>query len=267
MLMFGNRRNSMTAIADLDGAKLAYTDVGTGIPLLCLHGGMGIDSHSLRVPGILELIDHRIRLVIPDQRGHGRSGRSPEADCTHATWASDARGLAQHLGWSRFAMLGHSYGGFLALEYAVRWPESLTHLVLVATSAGPVRIGTRVLGGDSEVREHFRQIWPLLFVGNDKHWALFDTLGFSVEPYNAAFARELPVYDLRDRVAELDVPMLLLVGDGDGYRPQMEWLASHAKRASLVVFDRVGHFPFIEARDEFVGAVTSFLRANVQTAA
>jgi proline iminopeptidase len=123
--------------ADVNGVNLAYWDAGDGVPLLCLHGGMGIDSGSLRVPGILDLARRGIRLIIPDQRGHGLSSRNSQRDYTHATWAGDAHALAAFLGLPRIALLGHSYGGFIALEYAIRWPESLTHLILVATSAGP----------------------------------------------------------------------------------------------------------------------------------
>jgi pimeloyl-ACP methyl ester carboxylesterase len=249
----------MTAIADVNGTHLTYLDIGSGIPLLCLHGGMGVDSQSLLVPGILKLATRGIRLVIPDQRGHGKSSRGSLADYTHQTWATDARELVRHLRLSKVALLGHSYGGFLTLEYAVRWPESLTHLVLVATSAGPVRAGTRTFASEAELRQHFRQVWPLFFAGEDKHWPLFDAIDFSQEPYNAAFVRELPAYDLRDRVGGLNVPILLVVGSHDPYRPHMEWLAEQAPKARLCVLDGVGHFPFVEAPDEFVKTVVSFL--------
>jgi proline iminopeptidase len=256
----------MIANADVNGTRLTYLDIGSGIPLLCLHGGMGVDSHSLMVPGILELANHGIRLVIPDQRGHGKSSRGSLADYTHQTWATDTHELVRHLRVSKVALLGHSYGGFLTLEYAVRWPESLTHLVLVATSAGPVRAGTRTFASEADLRQHFRELWPLFFAGADKHWPLFDAIDFSQGPYNAAFVRELPAYDLRDRVSELNVPMLLIVGSRDAYRPHMEWLAEHAPKATLCVFEGVGHFPFVEAPDEFVRTVGSFVRgaARVQ---
>ena len=249
----------MIAVADVNGTRLRYLDIGSGIPLLCLHGGMGVDARSLLVPGILELANQGIRLVVPDQRGHGQSSRGGLTDYTHETWATDARELVRHLGVSKVALLGHSYGGFLTLEYAVRWPESLTHLVLVATSAGPVRAGTRTFASEAALRQHFRELWPFFFAGEDKQWPLFDEIQFSQEPYNAAFARELPAYDLRHRVEELSIPMLLIVGSHDAYRPHMEWLAEQAPNATLRVLEGVGHFPFVEAPDEFVKAVISFV--------
>jgi len=239
--------------------ELAYTDIGTGRPLMCLHGGMGIDARSLHTAGILRLAAHDIRLLIPDLRGHGKSRVSNEDNFSHATWVTDAQSLVSRLGLSQIALLGHSYGGFLALEYAIRWPHTLKHLILVGTSAGPVRRAIQPVDSDVDLRERFRTGWPLFFAGADKHWDLFDTLTFSAPPYNAAFLQELPKYDLRDYIGALQMPLLLIVGEHDWYLPDMEWLAKTAPKATLCILKKTGHFPFVETADEFVQAVTSFL--------
>jgi proline iminopeptidase len=253
-------------IATINGVRLAYSDTGRGLPLLCLHGGMGIDAATLHVPGILDLAKLDIRVIIPDQRGHGQSERSSQSEYSHQAWATDAHNLAKSLGLSRFALLGHSYGGFLALEYAIRWPESLTHLILVATSAGPIPVRAASVSTDAELREYFRGVWPRFFFGNDKNWLLFETAQFAADPYNAAFTRELPGYDVRKQVAGLVVPTLLIVGRTDRYRVHMEWLAEQMPNATLRVFDDVGHFPFIEAANEFTQTVAGFMNARGQSA-
>jgi proline iminopeptidase len=245
--------------ATVNGIRLTYSDTGRGVPLLCLHGGMGVDAGALRVPGILDLAEFGVRVIIPDQRGHGRSERSSQSEYSHGTWVVDAHDLAGSLGLSRFALLGHSYGGFLALEYAKRWPESLTHLVLVATSAGPVSVQAANVSTDADLREHFRSVWPRFFVGEDKHWPLYETLQFSADAYTAAFTRELPQYDLRRQVPELDMPTLLIVGSGDPYCAHMEWLAEHIPNATLCALDGVGHFPFVEAAAQFTQRVAAFI--------
>ena len=245
--------------ATVNGIRIVYSDTGRGVPLVCLHGGMGVDAGALRVPGILNLAKLGVRVIIPDQRGHGKSERSSRSAYSHDTWAVDAHDLTASLGLSRFALLGHSYGGFLALEYATRWPESLTHVVLVATSAGPVSVRPADVATDADLREHFRSVWPRFFVTDDKHWALFETLEFSVDAYIAAFTRELPRYDLRGQVSALDVPALLIVGSGDPYRAHMEWLERRLPNATLHVLDRVGHFPFVEASEEFTQRVAAFI--------
>ena len=250
--------------ATVNGVRLSYTDIGHGTPLICLHGGMGVDAGSLHVPGILDLAQLGIRLIIPDQRGHGQSERTTQSHYSHSVWTDDVHELADSLGLQKFALLGHSYGGFLALEYAKRWPESLTHLILVATSAGPVSAQAAAVATDADLREHFRSVWPRFFVGDNKHWSLFESLQFSVDAYTAAFSRELPAYDLRGHVTQLDVPTLLIVGQGDRYRAQMEWLAAHLPRPTLRRFAGTGHFPFIEAADRFCQCVASFIQEPIE---
>lgn len=249
----------MTEFADIEDGKLAYTRDGSGAPLLCLHGGMGVDAGTLRVPGVVGLADRGCEVVVFDQRGHGDSSRVAGSGYTHELWATDARRLAQHLGWNRFTLLGHSYGGFIALEYAIRWPQTLRSLILVSTSAGPVSTAAPAYATDGEVRDYFAGRWPGLFVGSDKHWEVFDQLRFSVGPYAAAFARELPVYDLRTTVHGISVPVLLIVGSEDHYKSEMEWLADKLPNASLHVFPKVGHMPFLEAPGLFRQTVSAFL--------
>ena len=244
---------------NVTGAQLAYTREGAGQPLLCLHGGMGIDSASLRVPGITALASRGCDLVIFDQRGHGESSATVSTECTHEAWATDAVNLARHLGWKKFALHGHSYGGFIALEYAVRWPHTLSQLILVATSAGPVRFAPAACSTDEELRRHFEEIWPAFFIASNEHWGLFNRLRFSAMPYRAAFDRELPNYDLRSRMRTLEVPALLIIGSEDRYKTDMEWLANELPSASLHIVQRVGHFPFVEAPEELLDAVSRFI--------
>jgi pimeloyl-ACP methyl ester carboxylesterase len=109
------------------------------------------------------------------------------------------------------------------------------------------------------LREFFRGQWPRFFVGPDKHWGVFDRLTFSREPFEAAFRRELPRYDLRTSVARLRVPTLLLVGGEDPYRTDMEWLVGHIPGSRLVVIPGTGHLPFLEEPGPFRVAVDEFL--------
>jgi proline iminopeptidase len=245
--------------SEVNGIQLYWTDTGGRIPLIAVHGGMGIDGGSLRVPAVLGLADHGVRVVVPDQRGHGRSAASDPQQLTHAQWADDLRGLAIQLKLDRAALLGHSYGGFLALEFAVRWPDLLTHLVLVGTSAGPRNASRETFSTDHELRAHFRSRWPGFFAGTDKHWPLFDELHFSAAAYNAAFERELPKYNVRRHIPSLTVPTLLVCGAHDWYLADMQWLAGHLPSASLAVVPDAGHFVFLEQQEEFTRLVSAFL--------
>ncbi len=243
----------------IDGTTLAYDEWGRGEPLLCVHGGQGVDSAYLRTPGLLGLAGPGRRVVVYDQRGHGASDRSDPAEYTHDRWARDLGALAAHRSAGKFALLGHSYGGFIALEFAVRHAASLSHLILVGTSAGPVSFAAPHLADDGGLKGYFRGRWPHFFAGPDKHWDVFETLTFSPGPFEAAFHRELPRYDLRGRVRVLTMPVLLVVGSEDHYRSDMQWLADQLPCCQLQVMPGAGHMPFLEKPEEFRALVTDFL--------
>ena len=243
----------------VNGINLAYKDYGAGLPILCLHGGMGIDSAYLDVPALTLLANRRYRVIIFDQRGHGQSDPSNDSDYTHKQWIEDARGLAEHLNLNRFVLLGQSYGGFLALGFALRWPEMLSHLVLIGTSAGPVCLHPPSCNTDDDLRETYRAYWPGFFASPNKHWEIFDRLSFAAKPYRSAFKEELPKFDVRSGVANITLSTLLMVGDQDRYKPDMRWLHQNLVNSSLVVINQAGHMPFIEQPEEFVRAIGEFL--------
>src|SRR5262245_56401526 len=120
------------AIAHLNDTDLFYTTVGAGLPCLVMHGGLGFD-HTYLHPWLDPLGD-TLQLIYYDHRGNGRSGRPPKETMTHAQFAADAAALASYLGHEKVAVLGHSYGGFIGLEVALRHPDRLSHLVLVDTA-------------------------------------------------------------------------------------------------------------------------------------
>jgi proline iminopeptidase len=112
------------------GISLFTKVVGEGYPLVLMHGGPGMD-HSVLLP-LLPCAD-AFTLVFYDHRCNGRSDC---ADVTSMTWenlTADADALRQTLGFEQWAVLGHSFGGMVALEYALRYPDSLSHLLLMDT--------------------------------------------------------------------------------------------------------------------------------------
>jgi len=221
---------------------------------------MGIDSTYLRAPGILGLGTTEQAVVIYDQRGHGRSGRCDPQEYTHENWVKDLHQLVRTMGYERFSLLGHSYGGFLALEYALTWPDTLDRLILVGTSAGPVGVGAiPEVRSDADLRVIFRAQWPAFFYGPDKFWNVFEALNFSLEPFLAAFQVELPEYDLRARVGGIQVPSLLLCGEKDRYLESMHWLVGALPDARLTVLESCEPMPFYEEPSAFRDAIQTFL--------
>ncbi len=118
----------------INGTNLYYEVLGEGIPCIALHGGLGMD-HTYFKASFGPLNDH-LQFIYLDQRGNGRSDRPPSETITIPQLAADVDALRHHLGYEKIALLGHSFGGFIALEYATTYPESLTHLMLFDTSPG-----------------------------------------------------------------------------------------------------------------------------------
>ncbi|HEX6302376.1 MAG TPA: alpha/beta fold hydrolase, partial [Acidimicrobiia bacterium] len=104
--------------------------VGHGYPLLLMHGGPGLDHWSLRP---FQQLADRFTLIFYDHRCNGRSTGAPVESMTWDNLTADADALRQELGFEQWAVLGHSFGGHVALEYALRYPQSPSHLVLLDT--------------------------------------------------------------------------------------------------------------------------------------
>jgi pimeloyl-ACP methyl ester carboxylesterase len=104
--------------------------MGQGYPLVLMHGGPSLD-HTTLLP--LEPLADQFTLVFYDHRCNGRSDGADVTSMTLENLTSDAEALRQALGFDQWAVLGHSFGGNVALEYALRFPQSLSHLILMNT--------------------------------------------------------------------------------------------------------------------------------------
>src|SRR5439155_1746231 len=120
---------------EVNGTRLYAETVGEGTPTLCLHGGPGTDSSGL-VRALAPLAQPPgLRLVFYDHRGHGRSRWEPVEHCTQHQLVADIEGVRRALGVDTVHVLGISWGGFLGLMYAARYPRSLRTLIVVGASA------------------------------------------------------------------------------------------------------------------------------------
>lgn len=117
---------------DANGITIYYERTGDGPPLLYCNGsGTTIDSTRMLFAPFAERFD----LAVHDARGLGRTTIAPPP-YTMAEYAADALAVADHLGWSTFRLAGLSFGGMVAQELAVTWPERVDRLALLCTSPG-----------------------------------------------------------------------------------------------------------------------------------
>ena len=116
----------------LNGIDVYYERGGSGPPLLFCNGsGATLESSAL----LIEQFRQHFDVVAHDQRGLGKTS-IPDEPFTMAQYAADAAALLDHVGWATSAVVGVSFGGMVAQEYAVTFPERVTRLALVCTSSG-----------------------------------------------------------------------------------------------------------------------------------
>jgi 3-oxoadipate enol-lactonase len=115
-----------------NGVDLYYERSGDGPRLLFLNGsGSSIATSEL----LIKLFTSDFEVVVHDQRGLGKS-EIPPGPYTMADYAADAAALLDHVGWDTTRVVGVSFGGMVAQELAVTWPERVERLALLCTSPG-----------------------------------------------------------------------------------------------------------------------------------
>jgi len=115
----------------VNGIDLYYEEYGKGSPLM-LVAGLASDSQSWQP--IVEKLSRHYRIIIFDNRGSGRT-KPQDAETSIQAMADDCIALIRHLNLFRVHLLGHSMGGFIALDCAIRYPDYVSKLILVGTSA------------------------------------------------------------------------------------------------------------------------------------
>ncbi len=129
--LFGNMVPAVPTV-HVNGIDIHYQRSGDGERLLFLNGS----GSTLAMTGpILDLLGPHFDLLAHDQRGLGLT-EIPAGPYSMADYAADAAALAEHVGWDSYRVVGISFGGMVAQELAVTWPERIERLALVVTSPG-----------------------------------------------------------------------------------------------------------------------------------
>jgi proline iminopeptidase len=158
---------------DANGVLIYYKLIGSGPPLLIVHGGPGA-SHDYFLPYLLPLARHH-RLVFIDERGSGKSAKLEDARLyTVENMVEDAEAVRQALHLGRVALLGHSYGGVLAQAYALKYQSHLSRLLLCSTFSSTkalnqvfVRMKEKMA---PELRERIDKMEKVGLFGNGKEY-------------------------------------------------------------------------------------------------
>lgn len=271
----------------LDDARLFYEVIGSGEPIIVVHGGPGLD-HAYLKPG-LDALATRNTLVYYDQRGTGRSSSEMTAAAINLdTFVEDIDALRQILGYERVGVLGHSFGALIAIEYAARHPESTRALILM----NPVEPGSRFAEETAERQRARRseedtqelaelrgseavaardpgtlgRMYRLSFRAVMRDPERVDELSLDLASATARNGQDVaallggsmqPV-EWWDRLGSIEVPTLVLQGRYDA--PPLDMgraLAEAFPVGTYQVLDS-GHFPYLEDREGLLAAVSGF---------
>jgi proline iminopeptidase len=280
-------------------ASLYCREIGSGQPIIVLHGGPDFDQSYL-LPE-LDLLADAFRLIYYDQRGRGRSAEHVQAeDVTLASEIDDLDKVRQHFRTESVALLGHSWGAVLALEYAIRHPTRVSHLILMnpaPASASDLSFFRQVyaqkLGADlgrqkqivagaayqegdpdavtARYRLHFK---PALARPEDyeklmaRMKAAFNRQGKegivkarAVEDRLMRDTWQLDGYDLLPKLTKLGIPTLVISGDRDFFPGEVAaHIAEAVPNARLLSIRGCGHFAYLECPEDVRRALDDFFR-------
>lgn len=281
----------------VNGAQLWYESEGAGEPLVLISGGPG-NSHDYFHPYFSALRDS-YRIIYFDEFGRGKSDRARDRrEYTLARDVEDVEGLRKALGLGKINLLGHSYGGIVAQSYVLRFPDSVRRLILVSSLFSGEMWQANDDNSNNELRNQFPETWEKIqkvraqgFNTCSKEYQdASDVLPVYLLFYNVSSVEKLihsgvsnnnDVYcaitgddadflvsgdigkiDFRLDLKKLTMPLLILAGRYDRVAIP-RWTVQYkryAPQAQFVMFEKSGHFPFVEETDETMRVLRDFLQ-------
>jgi len=245
----------------INGIKTNYRVAGKGLVVLILHGWGSNSEKWERVIG--DLSNNNFKVIVPDLPGFGKS-QEPSEVWGVEEYCSFVKNLVNSLGLEKFVLLGHSFGGALAVKYASKLPEKIDKLLLVGAAC-------------------FRRKSPRkkLFYVFAKILKVFSFLpsyekirkGFykivvrrSDYPYTKGIMKDIYLKvikkDLSEELSQIRIPTLIIWGKKDKIKPLKEayLIKEKIKDARLAILPEAGHSPYRESPSDFSKTILKFLK-------
>ncbi|MGA9192431.1 MAG: alpha/beta hydrolase [Anaerolineales bacterium] len=275
----------------LNGIRIHYTILGSGPPLIAISGGPGMDARGWDDFGG---IDDFVTVIAIHPRGSGLSGDSPDEAYGLSDYAADVDALRRHLGLHRPIIAGWSHGGIVAQQVAISYPDDLSHLILIETSAyfgefsddvesavaafrdepwyaASLEALKKEWAGEYETDEDMAALWAeevkFYFAQFDERARAYHErtkdLPVRITPLKTFNENEAQTLDLRPSLGRVEVPTLIIVGRHDFITnvAMAEEIDRHLPNSQLAVFEDSGHFPLIEERQKFYQVIRDFVFA------
>lgn len=251
---------------DVPGAKIFYKDSGgRGVPVLFLHAFTGsADVWERQIPAFTGA---GYRFIAYDRRGFGRTVAAAEGPAS--TGADDLLALADHLKFDKFHLVGTAGGGFVAVDFAISYPQRLRSFTLLCSTAGiqdqDYIEATRRMRPDGleKMPNSFLELSPSYRFANPDgvaRWSEFEKKNRAPEAVRG------PAQPSKNRVTlamleGIKIPTLVIAGDADLYAPpaMMRRVADRIQGAQFMALPEAGHSVWWEAPDEFNRTVLTFI--------
>jgi proline iminopeptidase len=276
---------------NIGDTRLFIVERGEGYPLILLHGGPGLDHHEFA--DYLDPLCDQFRLILVDMRAQGRSDTCPEETWTLEQMARDVVSLANALGFQKYAVLGHSYGAFVALQNAVDFPGAAAQTIISGgvpstrflevvdknlAELEPESLRKQVADSwareaDAQSQEDFASL-----MRDQMPFHFGDPLDPRISEYEERTAEtvyspailqhfakaEYGGIEVEDRLENVTQPVLVCTGRYDRACTveASEAMAQRLPNSKLIIFEKSGHMTFVEENKLYLNAVREFLNEH-----
>jgi len=250
-----------------------------------VNGGPGFDHTYMTFSDVWDRMAARRKVVFYDQRGNGKSSPlKPGQPCGLAEQIADLEALREYLGFEKMELLGGSWGGYLVMAYAARYPERIAHLVLVDSAAPKIQDTVFLfknvfpetveredgyafaseLGDEKAISDDMRVYLGMIVYQPEMREKLLARSSGMVyrQAVNKSIWADLQRFDLNPELAKFRFPTLVVTGRYDfNVAPSVAWAIHKAIPGSqFTVFEKSGHLPFFEEPDAFLARLETFLK-------
>lgn len=265
--------------------KIYYKEFGTGNPILVLHGGPGVDHKYML--NLRELAKY-YRLIFVDQRGNGKSKITNYNTLKFKYFTSDLENIREHLKIDKWIVVGHSFGGFVALEYVLRYAQRVSQLVLIDTGFNAIQVqkeAPKILlkwNYSEEVSTWAYKFFngniylfqiPYAFLKFGKSYFyrfnikifLKSILGkHTLKTVHLWFREYFNGWDLKKELSMIKNPTLIIAGEKDFQFPPdyQRIMEKNIINSRLCIIEKAGHNTPIECPDELVKLMLSFFKKS-----
>jgi len=284
-------RKEQSGFVNIMGYNLSYKSFGAGDKvLLCLHGGPGVPHYYL-LP-LAKLANDNLRVVLYDQLGVGGSDKPEDTSLFNIERAADeVEGVRTALGLGKIYLLGSSYGGALALQYALKYQRNIKKMIIASGLASVSqtveemqRLKTLLPKETQEVMKKYEAKWAFLhpeylkavdmyyhnFVCRLPKWPEDVTRALNELSVPVYFTQNGPNeftiigtwkgWDITKRLPEIKVPTLVTVGKYDEVTPKVaETIHKGIPGSELKVFENSAHLTMWDEEEKYLQAVKEFL--------